>query len=106
MDGKGKEGISRGGVYSLHGSQRGGQVYGDHGGNGGEAQQGKLQECVVLADGGGVNFGRRKGEVPIPGERLWRRKRYPPVVDGGNTQAHITAEDGSCEPHLRWRNVV
>jgi hypothetical protein len=58
-----------------------------------------LEKGVVFADGGRMNLGRWQREVPVTGEGLWRRQRDPPVVDGGNAEANVAAQNDEGEPY-------
>jgi hypothetical protein len=57
-----------------------------------------LEDSVVFADGGGVNFGGGQREIPIAGKGLRGGKRDPAIVDCRNGEADITAKDYDSKP--------
>lgn len=86
-------------VYSLHDTEGGGQVIWNNRRRSCQANEAKLEEGVVLANGGGVDLGRGEREVPVPGECLGGRQGDPSVVDCSDSEADVTAEDDGGKPY-------
>ena len=58
----------------------------------------QLQEGVPLADLGGANLGAGEAKVPVAGHGLGRRQADPAVVEGGEGEGDVAAEDDDGEP--------